>query len=106
MTNRLRITFFIICTIYGSSIMAGEDTIFKDTFDTNTIAKWQDMKVWGFSMWRIVDGVFESSSDEGVSDGIFTAAPVLENVILNRDYSVLFRLKAIEGENYLFSIGI
>jgi len=80
--------------------------IFSDDFKEDSSDGWLDMKVWGFGVWQTEDGTFVSLDRSNPTQGIYSAAPRLDNAILNRDFSVVLRMKPVGESNLTFSMNV
>ena len=78
--------------------------IFSDNFENNSTAQWLDMKAWGFGVWQVKDGELISIDPDNVDSKINSILPKFENAVVNRDYSVLFRFKPVNGKTFTFTI--
>ncbi|MDZ7401450.1 MAG: alpha/beta hydrolase-fold protein, partial [candidate division KSB1 bacterium] len=96
----------IFMTSFSKAQIVNLGDIFSDDFETPAANKWQDMKVWGFGVWQIRDGVFVSLDSSNISQQMYSALPKFDNAIVNRDYAALFRYKPMAGHNYSFTIDV
>lgn len=100
------ISILILLTVVTRSQPQEPGDIFSDDFENPAANQWQDMKVWGFGVWQIRDGVLVSIDSSNLSQQMYSILPRFDNAIVNRDYSVLFRYQLISGENYSFTIDV
>lgn len=103
-TSVLIVLFFASVSARAQFIQKGD--LFSDNFEAGIAEKWQDMKVWGFGVWQVKDGMFVSLDSSNITQQIYAAIPTFENAVLNRDFSTLFRFKPTNGTNFLFTIGV
>lgn len=100
------ISILIIPTVVTRSQPQEPGDIFSDDFENPIANRWQDMKVWGFGVWQIRDGVLVSLDSSNLAQQMYSILPRFDNAIVNRDYAVLFRYQPMAGENYAFTIDV